>query len=120
MALDRFVRWKNPEDKPTSEQIRILLEDYLGDETWVEFDRPDWFIANLPGKRSYPLRRTAPDLTISQAWEESEVKERWFEVCCIHEDAVDVMTRQADEYTNNVAKGFAELVARWFHGELEE
>ena len=92
----------------------MLLEDYLGEVATVSLNE-DWFTITLPGKPSYALKRLARnDMDMDMP------EERWFEVCCIHKAAIDVITRQADEFTNNIAKGFAELVARWFKGDLDE
>jgi len=37
----------------------------------------------------------------------------------LHEDAIDVITREADEFTNNVAKGFAALCHRYWQGQWD-
>jgi len=115
MALDRFVYWK--EDKiPTRDQIQLALEDYVRDlATEVKWDK-DRFFVTLPGTCSHPLARLS-DWSGVRAMAE-EKRERWFEVY-VAKDSIDVMTRQMDEVTNNIAEGFAKLCARWWEGKFE-
>ena len=113
MACDRFVRWEDVSKKPTSMQVREVLEDYLGFGGWIYNNEDDWFTVQLPGLYSHPLRRQNTHISDAHG-------ERFFEVCCIHDDSIDVITRLADEFTNNVADGFAKLIARWFEGNLDE
>jgi len=113
MALDRFITWDDPKDKPSTTDIRFLLEDYLGEAGKITSDS-SMFTALLPGKPSHPLKRLEPEFVRPLR------DERWFEVHCGHLLSIDVLTREADEFTNNVAQGFAELVARWFKGDLEK
>jgi len=114
MGLDRFVYWKK--NKPTKAQLRTVLEDYLGGIGRVDL-RKNWLLATLPGKASFPFRRI-------KGFEKHDpfvdhYKGRWFEVY-VDSKSIDVITRQQDEFTSNVAKGFAELAARFWGGKHEE
>ena len=137
MALDRFVNFKDK--KPTVRQLKILLEDYLNGAGEIDYSKVNQktLYVVLPGKPSFPFRRMEPKLKAHQTLFD-EVKERWFEVCFVSlnqshqikkdKDSgekykigpnIDVITRLADEYTNIVAAGFAELVARYYQAELD-
>ena len=118
MSLDRYVNFKTK--KPTKEQLQMILEDYLGGIGEIECHSSRWFVA-LPGKPSFPFRRL-DGLEDYQAMY-SQADGRYFEVYINLEPAadnpnIDVLTRVADEFTNNVAQGFAELIARYFNAEL--
>lgn len=121
MASDRFIN--NCKRKPTKDDIGTALVDYLGDplvrELRWETDR--WFVS-LPGKRSHPLRQLV-DEGYRKKYIDPEMNEqpdtaRWFEVW-VDGNTVDVITRQQDELTSNIALGFAKLVARFWEGKLE-
>ena len=115
MPLDRFVYWKK--EIPTKGQIQFALEDYVRDlAIEVKWDR-DRFFVTLPGTCTHPLARLS-DWSGVRAMAE-EKRERWFEVY-VAEDNIDVMTRQMDEVTDNIAEGFAKLCARFWEGKLEE
>ena len=103
MALDRFVYWTT--QRPTAEEIGILLEDYLTDAGKVEIQDGRYF-ATLVGRASNPFKRIA-------GAHSPEAYERFFEVY-VGIDCIDVITRQQDEFTNNVAKGFQELCLRFY------
>lgn len=108
MALDRFVYWQNK--KPSDDELKWALEDYLSSVGEIDYKKPDWWIITLPGVSCSPFRRIA-EISFYES-------ERWFEIF-IQDDNIDVLTRQADEFTNNVAQGFAELCARYWEGRLE-
>ena len=113
MARDLFVYW----DKviPLKEDIENLLNEYtrgLGEVRWLE-PKKRWFV-DLPGRPSYPLQRI-----------EQVQRKRWFEVYVGHEltndgPCIDVITREMDEITNNIARGFAVIAARVWEGRLGE
>lgn len=111
MALDRFVYF-HFDDMPKLADVGFALEDYLGNAAEsVEWSRDRW-IATLKGTHSHPFRRVA-----NQRHNGSMM--RWFEVH-VGNNNLDIITRQQDELTNVVAQGFAELVARYWHGRLED
>lgn len=49
----------------------------------------------------------------------SDGGERWMEVFWC-DGGIDVVTRLADEYTNNIAEGFAELAKRFWGGKRRQ
>lgn len=110
MAYDRFVYWnKTKALVPTREDVGAVLAAYLGAGGTVEWvEGQGRFYANLAGPGSDP--RQPKDLLRGT---------RWFEVF-IHEDSVDVITRQADSFTNAVADGFANVCMRQWDGRRSE
>jgi len=116
MALDRFVYWKS--ERPTFNDVHECIEDYVrGLGTVSRFQ--DRLFVTLPGTVSFPFARVGPATEYQRASAREDRNERWFEVY-IGEDSVDVITRQMDEITNNVARGFAELMARGWDGDFKE
>ena len=122
MALDYVIRWtQGPAPK---DEVRLVLEDYLaGTGSKVRWD-VDRFFADLPGKRTYSLRRLdwlppTKKRELELERENLEVEPRWFEVWPDPEGkCLYVMTRMADELTNAIALGFSELAARVWRGKL--
>lgn len=125
MAIDYFVLFKHRQ--PIKSDLKMLLEDYLNGAGSIDYSKEEeqgrWYVT-LPGLPSFPFKRLEPDLGARQ---EMLPDERWFEVYVGHihqspEDGmgpnIDVITRMADEYTNVVALGFAELVVRYYQAEL--
>lgn len=110
MSLDRIVCWQ--EKKPTKQILGDTLEDYIGEAGKVEWIDDRWY-CTFPGKPSSPFRRMLPQTQIFLRNDE-----RWFEVF-INSESVDIITRSADEFTNVVAKGFAELLVRFWEARLE-
>lgn len=109
MACDRFIKFEKavPED-----QLRMILEDYAAGTVTKNGDR---FFLTLVGKPSFPFKRIFPGQDrINQT-------ERWIEIWFDPDDnkTIDVLTRMADEYTNNVAEGIARMLAGFFEGELD-
>jgi len=118
MALDRFVYWKS--QRPTIEEIQRCLEDYVaGLAVSVERWQDDRFGVTLPGYLSFPLTWTGLATDAQRAAVRELQRSRWFEVY-VGSDHIDVITRQMDEITNNVARGFAELMARGWDGDFKE
>jgi hypothetical protein len=117
MACDRFVYWN--EKKPTQEQVQLVLEDYVRDlATEVKWDQGRFYVV-LPGMGSNPLARVSDWPLMADMAKEQRETERWIEVW-LGDDCLDVITRHADEITNNIASGFAKLCARYWKGRLEE
>src|SRR5437667_6692563 len=103
MARDMIV---NFQVMPHMDAIKDSLDGYLSDVgTESKWSRNRWFVT-LPGKPESMRHRPAAH------------EERWFEVF-IGTDSVDVITREADEFTNVVAEGFAKRIARMLDGKME-
>jgi len=110
MAFDRFVYFDGP--APSKEDLGKALEDYLGAGALaIKWER-DRFFAQLHGNSLNPFRR----LVDPPPYQEPD--ERWIEVV-VRVDYVDVLTRHQDEFTNNIARGFARLVERFWKGRFE-
>lgn len=105
MAIDRFVKWKKT--RPTIQEVRKALKGYVGSAARVTYDGRSRLYASM-GKTSSPFRRVMMNCR----------EERFLEVF-VDDDNIDVITRQADEFTNDVAAGFQKLCARMWQGELD-
>lgn len=78
----------------------------------------DRIIVTVPGKPSYPFawtehaKKSHPDLH----------DERWIEVWFLHGDkrGIDIVTRQADHFTNALAEGLASTISRYYQAEHHE
>jgi hypothetical protein len=121
MSHNVFVRWGT--EAPTRDELQACLEDYVrgigAPPTWAD---GRLYVA-LPGTYSHPFTRVGPATDAMRASFQQRAADpreaRGFEVF-IHEDAICVITRQDDEITNNIAKGFAVLCARGWGGKLED
>jgi hypothetical protein len=119
MSADAVVRWSK-KSEPSKKEIGTALKDYVGNFAYVFWNR-DRFYVHLPGNLSFPFRRVGP-ATVAQrkAWKQEEGigRRRWFEVY-IGEGYIDVITRQMDEVTSVVARGFAALCVRGWKGRMQ-
>lgn len=117
MASDRFVNWKGGK-KPTREEVKWVVEDFLGEVakevTWSR----DRFFVTLVGKHSDPLKRVV-DSPLTRLEPEPGWEGRHLEVV-LSKCNLDVLTRRQDEFTMRVADGLAKVFARYWEGELEE
>ena len=121
MSCDRVVRWKS--ERPSTKEIRMMCEDFLGgacvsiqplgsntDEVLGSYT------CLLHGEPKSPFRRMKKFPVHARMREVHN--ERWFEVT-VMKDCVYVTTRMADEYTNVVAAGFAELLRRSYQASVD-
>jgi hypothetical protein len=119
MANDRFVRFGKR--RPARDDVRKALEDYMTGAGRVERVK-DRFFVYLRGKGSHPARRLAgahPSAKVAAAKEGSLYRaERFIEVW-VDKAVVDVITRQADDYTNAVADGFVEFLTTFWDGTVD-
>ncbi len=120
MAIDHFVYWKKGKRKPSIAELKLLIEDYLGSVAVKIVESETDFIVTLAGQSSDPWKRLKGWETMAEAAKERGKRKRWFEVDFQQGRGIDVITRQPDEFTENVASGFAKLVARLFEGKVEE
>ena len=117
MAADRFITWDKDKEKPTNEQILFILEDFLGGVG--DLGTPDLgkrggtIIVRLPGKPTNPFTRVMDREPLHLR------KERFFEVLITRSD-VDVLTREADFFTDGLATTFAKLLARYWGARYQD
>lgn len=123
MGFDRFVLFDK--EKPTLEELKLILEDYLGGLGAIDYQEGCWFVT-FPGTPSFPFKRSHPDYAYMGAGLHSE---RWFEVYVGSLDQkpgeamgpnVDVITRMQDELVGNIADGFAKLLRRFYKAKSDE
>lgn len=115
MALDRFVYWRE-KPGPSLDDIKTVLEDYLGGAAVEVSVNHFHILAKLHGRPQFPFRRVPEYDKLAPASEQQE--ERWFEIYVDPKRGhIDVITRMTDEYTNIVAEGFAQLAARFWKGK---
>lgn len=110
MATDRFVYWMNPRKRPKQDDVRKLLEDFLGGcgaVTWPE--RLNRWIVTLPGRSSLPFCRLRKD-SITHARQENLEPRRLIEVY-LDPTYVDVITRFTDPFTDALAERIADCFA---------
>jgi len=98
----------------------------LGDSGAIKsyLDSRRWIIT-LPGQPSFPFKRICevPDPFSNHFL--CHQKKRWFEVYVgslkdKKTPGIDVITRMQDEFTNNIAEGYAKLVARYYEGRYDD
>lgn len=118
MALDRFVYWRD--ERPTFDEVVRVIRNTLGYAGVIEEKSGKkgavWLVVTLVGKPTNALEGIAPNLPPSS---EMLPAERWFEVFFHDDRAVDVLTRQQDEFTNAVAKSVADTLRRYWAGSDE-
>ena len=127
MACDRFVRWPEGSRRPTAEEVRLVVEDYLGGYAErVDDDGRSpvgaieaFFVAWTSGRQSHPLRRIVGASPSALIEPEAGFEARCIEVW-VHDDCVDVLTRHQDAATNALARGLAAVLAGYWAGKLEE
>lgn len=116
MALDRFIRFKD--NIPTVEQLKLIMEDYFNGLGTIDYSHEKVWYISIPGKPSFPFKRIDPAFFDR---DKNYQDERWieFDYCTLESHkSVDVMTRHADHLTNDLARGLAETIARYFSGTL--
>jgi hypothetical protein len=110
MALDRFMTWTDK--KPAEGELQTLLEDYLG-EAGTVVEQGGRLYATFSSPPSSAFRRAVP-----QNPGRLYSGERWFEVIP-GDNGVDICTRNQDEFTNALAKGYYNIVARFYNAVRE-
>lgn len=109
VSRDRFIKYK-PRQAPSREDIETVLLNFLGGVGSVEFQDGRFFVS-LPGTPTPPYEgiEGAPKRYAHQ-------KERWIEV--IPGNPIDVLTRQQDAFTNALADQIAQLLTRYWNGDM--
>lgn len=100
--------------RPDAEQVRCVVEDYLGavlhGTTAV---KEEWWAFRLRGSPSFPFRR----IESLSAFERNMTfprDHRFVEYC---HATTSFIVRQTDEFTLDVAASLARVVARFWNGE---
>lgn len=107
MALDRFIHFKK---SPLWTDLCTTVLQYFGPEVEIKFERP-WIVVTLPGQESFVGHRKA---------RQEMARQRGLEIHQNSKDRnIDVITRQADEFTNAVADGLVDLLSRMYSGKRE-
>lgn len=123
MAADRFVYWSDT--VPTKEQVWAVIKGYFGEADY-DFRYPRSAIS-LPGHVSSPFRGIDPSRDAAFDMMHLPGEKRRIEVF-FHEAepgnpnvpaCLDVITRNADRFTNDVADGLARVLCEAFDGTLE-
>lgn len=107
MALDRFIHFDKPDESraDVNGSLRAVIEAYIGVGGWINWSHDRWFI----------------HLGSQNAMSSMVEVERWIEVYLSpNADNIDVITRQQDNFTNAVAEGLADRLARRFNGRREK
>ncbi|MDO8621744.1 MAG: hypothetical protein Q7R80_00760 [bacterium] len=114
MAADRIMLWQDG-NRPTNEEVRMLLEDFSSGVGTITFDGNRWYWA-LPGAPSEPLKRIAPD--VFGRLQDLLHEERWIEfIVC--DDHGDVITRHQDPFVRALADGLAATIVRGWKARIE-
>jgi len=119
MALDRFVRFKK-DRRPKRDDVERLLRNFFGEGATTSID---WeggrFYVTLPGHLTFPFAGLTEETTNMELATQWDDRGRWIEVYVARTN-VDVITRGMDEYTNALADHIAEMLARFWNGELDD
>ena len=113
MALDRIINWQKR--KPTQKQLGWLLADFVADAGQVKWIK-DRYCVELRARSSPCLRRMEGVHAGYVVSIRDDV--RWIEVWS-DQECTYVMTRQQDEFTNAIAVGLVEVLARFWEGKIE-
>lgn len=119
MSTDHIVCF-NGVPVPARNDVCKLLEDFVGAGGTVRWvDEQNRFYVDLVGTYSDPLRRLDDHFAmihneLSKEYDGSP-RPRWIEVW-FGDDCIDVMTRQADDFTHWLAHGIAWKIGRFWNG----
>lgn len=123
MSTDRTIHWISRRAPTRADVDQVLRDFFNGAATSIRWDR-DRFVVIVPGKHRNALCTVSP--IIGSRHQRERVgksaplpSQRWLEVWIDPDDGtVDVITRQADDYTCALADGIAAVLARYWEGEL--
>jgi hypothetical protein len=107
MSADRYINWAGT--KPTKDEIMETLVNFLGGVGTVSFSNGR-FIIDLPGSPTAALKGLDPKGPLPAS------DKRWVEIF-MHEDSLDIMTRQGDDFANALAERLADIFAHQWKGE---
>ena len=130
MSIDRFIKWGKPPTwgPPTAEKLAAVAKDFLG-EGWTTkiepFPAKDgcWIQIVSDIKCSFHLSSERPEIAgMYDVQEGDEPFYRWFQVyfpSASTGEETSVITRHVDSFTNVLANRYTEIIATWWHGEVE-
>lgn len=108
MGLDRFVYWK--ERRPTATELEQILRNYFDAAAQsFAFAGARWTIT-LFGRPTSPFKGIAG---APAGVQHQQYAERWIEVH-VHDDCIDIETKQQDDYTNDLAGGLQAAFLRFY------
>ncbi len=120
--MDISIDFKQSKRPITISELDRVLRNYLGKAGKVRCEKsgfptkPVWF-CTLPGPGSFPLKGLKGVYNGQCTMHEDG---RWFEVWwnCGGSDQMVITTRAQDEFTMDIAQGFAKLCARFWGGTI--
>lgn len=117
MPAEIIVNWKD--SQPSKEVIESVLVDFFGGAAEVTWNT-DRFFAKLPGNNTFPFQCLGHPHT--ERWKETFAPPFNTRIIEIWPGGMSlfVMTRMADEYTNCMAMGIAQMFARYWRGYIEQ
>ena len=126
MARDTMVYWSRQSVPPSRDDLRTVLDDYLGTTATDVVWGGGRFVVTLHGHLTFPYQRIGPATHAQRAaWpviaknDNGTPRSRWFEVF-VAQEYINVITRDMDPYTQAVADAYAMLCARAWRGRLVE
>jgi hypothetical protein len=128
MSQDRIVRFNATCGIPSEADLKTFLTDFVGAAGTVERVTDRRTLISLVGLDTHPLEHLRPDWVSVKAFLGAQRLQRSFEIFrgCKggggwgEEPYIDVITRQADAFTEAVARGVAQGIAQWFGGSFEQ
>lgn len=112
-VTDRFIQFDSR--KPKTNEVERILNNFFGAAAEIKRHGDRWLVT-LPGSCSatfYGIEGAHPQVPARD--------ERWIEVIYSGGGkALDVLTRQQDDYTCSLADGLAQALARFYQGKLED
>lgn len=129
MGRERALHFDGEDAAPSHAQVRAFLVDYCGaaaERIYMQrcSGRRIGYIVVLVGAPSRATRRVMHHTRASR-WIDPDVKSRWIEVFFYAREAgsalpdYGIITRDADEFTNDIADGIATRLARAYGGRME-
>jgi len=124
MSQEVDVCWKRGKRRPSRAEIKRVIEDYFGpvlrELKWNR--RRGRYYVYLVGSWTHPHLRVA-DRPVraklrAQRPETEELCQRWIEVYPSTR-YLGVITRRADWFTNDCARGLAKAIALWWAGLVD-
>ena len=119
MASDRFVNF--PKGKgPKKAEVELVVRNFFGEAAQeIEWSQSS-LLVKLPGIGTFAYEGLVDEHgTVTDHLTKRGERERWIEVYTTR-GHLDVITRMQDDYTNVLAGGLAEVLARFWQGEIDD